>query len=139
MPKMIENRKGWSFTAFPRPGNKWVIAAGWIVFAFSFLIITMFSVQPVSAPSSQFQLDKILHALAYASLTFGMIFAWPKRSLVLIFTGAFVLGALLEIYQGTLGVGRTASIYDALANGVGSALVIGLWVFICPRLTHNLA
>ncbi len=92
---------------------------------------------PVGAPPSGMHLDKLLHAIAYGVLTFGLVFAWPKRALPLIFAVTFIYGIILEIMQGTLAEGRTASLFDALANGLGALLIIGLWIWICPRLKQN--
>lgn len=89
------------------------------------------------APPSGSNIDKILHILAYGALTFGMIFALPKRSLVAIFVAAFIYGGFIEFLQGTLGQGRTMSVWDALANGMGSLIVIALWILVCPLLKHN--
>lgn len=91
----------------------------------------------VMAPPGGSNLDKVLHILAYGALTFGMIFALPRRSLVAIFLAAFVYGGFIEFLQGTLGEGRTMSFWDALANGVGALIIIGIWVMVCPLLKQT--
>lgn len=93
----------------------------------------------VVAPPSGGNLDKITHMVAYAVLTSGMVFAWPKRSLFIIFAFAFSFGVIIEIAQGTVAIGRTASLADAIANGVGILAIILFWMWICPRLKHYLA
>jgi len=93
----------------------------------------------VMTPPSGSNMDKLLHAAAYGVLTTGLVFAWPKRSLSIIFAVAFGFGALIEFLQGRLAIGRTASLADALANGAGALAIILIWIWICPRLKHNLA
>jgi len=84
-------------------------------------------------------MDKVTHIIAYAVLTSGMVFAWPKRSLLVIFAFAFSFGVIIEIAQGTLAIGRTASFADAIANGLGIMAILLIWMWICPRLKHYLA
>jgi len=95
-------------TLWPRPEHKWVVIGGWLVFASCFLVITMASLQAVGAPSGHMYLDKIMHALAYGALTFGLIFARPKMPLKYV-------------------IGRTASLADAAANGFVALFIVGLW------------
>jgi len=85
---------------------------------------------PSAAPPSQLHLDKVLHMIAYAVVTFGLIFAKPRTSLPLLFSVSFGVGLLLEILQGTVAHGRTASLADALANGAGALTVIALWILV---------
>ncbi len=92
---------------------------------------------PTGAPSSALHLDKILHLVAYGVLTSGMVFAWPKRALPHIFAASFGLGVILEFMQGAFAIGRTASVFDAMANGAGALLIIGFWVWIWPKLGLN--
>lgn len=87
---------------------------------------------PMAAPPSGLHLDKVLHAFAYAILTVGLIFAWPKRALPLIFVVAFGIGGIIEICQGLFASGRTASFADALANGFGGLTVILTWMILYP-------
>ncbi len=127
----------WHISAFPRPSWNWLVLFGWIFFLVCFLLISIVSMKSVMAPPSGNHFDKVLHILAYGALTFGMIFAMPKRSLVAIFTAAFIYGGFIEFLQGTLGEGRTMSLWDALANGIGALIIIGLWVLFCSLLKHN--
>lgn len=110
---------------------------GWLILASSFLLITGGSMMKVLAPPSGGNLDKILHAFAYGVLTTGLVFAWPKRSLVVIFMIAVGFGTLIEVLQHTLATGRTGSIADAAANGAGALAIILIWIGICPFLKHN--
>lgn len=127
----------WHKTAFPRPVYKWLIAFGWIAFVACLFIISSASLMKVAAPPSGSNIDKVLHILAYGALTTGMVFALPKRSLTIIFVTTFIFGLIIEFLQGAIGEGRTASLADAAANGLGALIIIGLWIWICPRLKHN--
>lgn len=69
--------------------------------------------------------DKILHIVEYFILAFLMINVVENNSkntiLLIIFVG-FIYGGFNEIWQGLI-AHRYASIYDAIANGIG--MVIG--------------
>lgn len=133
----MANPSVWQSSNYPRPGRTWLIAFGWISFITCFALISTISMISVMAPPSGSHLDKILHTLAYGALTFGMIFAVPRGSLRAIFAVAFVYGGIIEFLQGTLGEGRTMSLWDALANGLGALIIIGLWMLIYPLLKQN--
>ncbi len=122
---------------YARPMLSWVILLGWLVVCVSFAIITFASMRTVAAHVSDFQWDKVYHALAYAVLTLGLLFAWPRRALITVFLVAFGLGVALEVFQGTIAFGRTASIWDAMANAVGSLTIIAIWMRVCPLVKHN--
>lgn len=132
-------RPAWYHTAFPRPSWQWLVALGWLVLIVSFLLISTISMISVMAPPSGNNLDKLLHLGAYGVLTFGMVFALPKRSLAVIFAVTFVYGVIIELMQGAFGEGRTASAADALANGLGALIIILFWIWLSPRLKHILA
>jgi len=65
--------------------------------------------------------DKILHIIEYFILAFLMINVVRNISkntiMVIIFVG-FIYGGLNEVWQGLI-AHRHASIYDAIANGIG--------------------
>ncbi len=135
----MTTRPAWYHTAFPRPSWQWLVALGWLVLIVSFLLISTISMISVMAPPSGNNLDKLLHLGAYGVLTFGMVFALPKRSLAVIFAVTFVYGVIIELMQGAFGEGRTASAADALANGLGALIIILFWIWLSPRLKHILA
>lgn len=129
----------WFGSRFSRPDWVWLVSIGWLILAGSFLLITGASLMKVMAPPSGSNIDKLIHAGAYAVLTTGLVLAWPKRSLLVIFFIAVGFGILIEYLQHTLAIGRTGSWADALANAIGALAVIGIWIWICPRLKHYLA
>ena len=122
---------------YGRPVTLWIVLFGWIVFCVSFALISFASLEPATTPPDGLYWDKVLHLVAYGALTFGLIFAWPRKSLVLIFLVSFGLGVVLEFLQGTVAIGRTTSIWDAVANALGALTIIGLWIGVCPLLKHN--
>ena len=75
--------------------------------------------------------DKVLHVFSYCLLTlipFFLLSSWRWRFAI---AGAlFLTGAANEILQDLVG-GRTASVLDALSNGVG--ILLGAWVAVLLR------
>ncbi|MEE9347729.1 MAG: VanZ family protein [Robiginitomaculum sp.] len=77
--------------------------------------------------------DKIMHFIAYFSLAGLWSAALPKRSLAHIIGALIALGIGIEIAQGLMSAGRTASPYDAIANGLGALAGAGLSAIILNR------
>ncbi len=82
--------------------------------------------------------DKILHVIEYFILAFLAINAIKKPSMeiiILIIAIGFAYGGFNEIWQGVVAE-RYASVYDAIANGVG--MIIGSFISIKYLLfTHD--
>ena len=81
-----------------------------------------------TVPSPAEVSDKILHFIAYGGLTALAAAAWPRLALLWLLLGVSAVGALLELMQGLLSIGRTASFGDQLANMSGAALALLIWV-----------
>ena len=83
--------------------------------------------------------DKILHFVEYFILAFIAINTVKKPSrgiIILIIVVGFAYGGFNEIWQGVV-AGRFASIYDAIANGIG--MIIGSFVSVkFLQLAHDL-
>lgn len=96
------------------------------------LFIIWASLRPSGSGGTIHHLDKFMHMLVYAGLAFGMAAAWPKLSKAKVFWACVVFGGIMELAQGVIGLGRTASLYDALANSVGTALGLSLayWIVV---------
>lgn len=71
-------------------------------------------------------MDKLLHGIVYALLAMGVSVAWPRLSKIYILIGCMALGAVLEVVQGIMALGRTASVWDGLANSVGTVLGLSI-------------
>jgi len=73
-------------------------------------------------------LDKILHLVAYFTLTVSWLFALKDYSNnKIIFIGLFLYGVLMEFLQGWLTTYREKDILDVIANTVG--VLIAMLVF----------
>ena len=81
-------------------------------------------------------LDKFLHMLVYAIFAFGVVLAWPKLSKFKVFWACAAFGGIMELAQGILDTGRTASLWDGLANSIGAALGVYIAVFLMAKLAR---
>ena len=86
------------------------------------LFIVWASLRPAGTGGAIPHMDKVLHLSVYALLSLGLALAWPKLSKFRIFWGCLVFGLVLELGQGAMGSGRTASFWDAAANSLGAAM-----------------
>ena len=97
------------------------------------LFIIWQSLAPAGTGGGIPHLDKVLHALVYGVLAAGICLAWPKLSKAVILVGCIALGGVLEIAQGTMPLGRTASVWDGLANAAGAVLAIVLIIILTRK------
>lgn len=112
-------------TAYPR-ARIWKSLAA-IAFGLYLLLLSYFSLVPtVSSPAEVS--DKFLHFIAYGGLTALAAAAWPRLALFWLLLCASAVGAILEIAQGVLNMGRTASFGDQFANMSGAALALLIWM-----------
>lgn len=91
-----------------------------------FFIVMAFalSLGPDVTPSDVPHLDKILHTLAYAGLTFWFVQLYPKRWHLALAAGLISMGILIEVLQYFESY-HSAEVKDALANAIG---VAGGWI-----------
>ena len=66
--------------------------------------------------------DKIHHLIAYGVLTATAIMGRHRRSVLTVLAAVIAYGFLLEALQGLMGLGRSASWLDGIANMVGALL-----------------
>ena len=112
-------------TAHPRARTwRWL---AFIALGIYLLLLIYFSLMP-TVPSPAEVSDKILHFIAYGGLTALAAAAWPRLALLWLLLGVSAVGALLELMQGLLSIGRTASFGDQLANMSGAALALLIWI-----------
>lgn len=98
--------------------------------AYSVFIVWV-SLRPAGTGGAIPHLDKVLHLAVYAILAAGITIGWPKLSKLRVFWGCVIFGAAMEIGQGLIGSGRTASVWDAVANSLGAAL--GVYIAVSMR------
>lgn len=81
--------------------------------------------------------DKAEHAIAWLVLTGSGLLLFPRRPRTIALF-AWLLGGLVEVLQGTLPVGRDADWKDWLADSIGVAAALALWIIadrlIVPRI-----
>jgi len=93
-------------------------------------VIIYASLMSVGPGASVPNLDKAMHALAYAALTGSLRLGWPVIWGGFIIIGAGALGVGLEFGQAMLAQGRVASLADAIANMFGVCIALALlWPF----------
>ena len=110
-------------------------AAGRIAFVITLIVVLVLALLPVPRLEEfgidvGFHYDKLNHASAFAVLTFLGSLAWPERKVRLIVFLALV-GAAIEILQGTTLIERDLDVFDWVADCVGMAF--GLAAVICAN------
>ncbi|MEO1038993.1 MAG: VanZ family protein [Pseudomonadota bacterium] len=91
------------------------------------LAIAGIAVMPGAAgQSSLLGWDKLEHIAAFAALTLLIRGGWPNTHRGWVIGVLVLYGALIELVQSTDLVGRTPSILDLIANGIGMALGLAL-------------
>ena len=94
-----------------------------LLYIFVILALSLISLETIPIPY-MWSFDKILHIIAYIVLAFlaiNTIKIPSTRIIILIIIIGIVYGGFNEIWQGMVS-DRFASIYDAIANGIGMIL-----------------
>ena len=106
------------------PHGRTLLLVGWILV----LCIVVGSLLPKMPKLDVSEGDKVLHFLGYFGLTLWFAGLYPRRQLWVIALGAFTLGALLEVAQGTLTAHRQMDLADLMVNtaGIVSACILAL-------------
>ncbi len=103
----------------PLPHGRWLLAVGWVLVA----LIVYGSLAP-SLPSVGVSIsDKLQHALGYFLLMIWFAGLYPRRQHWMLAVGFLLLGALLEVAQGTLTASREMDVRDLGANAAG--IIVG--------------
>lgn len=110
-------------------------AAGRIAFVVILIVVLVLALLPVPRLEEfgidvGFHYDKLNHASAFAVLTFLGSIGWPERKARLIVFLALV-GAAIEILQGTTLIERDLDVFDWVADCVGMAF--GLAAAMCAN------
>jgi VanZ family protein len=113
----------------------WILAAVWAVTIFGLSSIPGRSLPDVAA----LKYDKVIHATVYAILG-GLFFAALRRSSSLSTARVVAVAALCALAYGLTDEfhqifvpGRSAELYDALADGIGGSLGATLAALVTSR------
>ncbi|WP_165864921.1 VanZ family protein [Rufibacter latericius] len=118
----------------------YALALGWAVVI---LVLTLLPA-PLLPPAPQwdfFTVDSLVHALLFGVQLLLLLFGLQRDPAVRLnkrlLTGSFLavvaFGILVEILQGSMGLGRAADPVDALSNSIGGVIGLGLWFLFVRR------
>jgi len=100
------------------------------------MFIAWASLRSSTGSSSIPHFDKILHIGVYGLLAMAISLAWPRISKIKIWAACLLYGGVLEIAQGTLSFGRTPSVGDFTANGLGALAALLLVSLLNQKFTR---
>jgi len=121
--------------------NPWIYRAPAIVWGFLIIYLSLAPVQDLDPGWSLEVSDKLVHGALYFTwvtlLYFGTSRAYRKtvsrRKMIFYWGSAVIFGAGIELMQGWMAMGRSADVFDALANTGGAVLAI-----LASRLLHKI-
>lgn len=97
------------------------------------LIFLLSHTQGKNMPEALYGLDKLCHAMAYATLAAAALWAWlptikkqPRSGLLLIFFFCLLYGISDEFHQSFI-PGRSPSLADIIADVSGATFILLLW------------
>jgi len=99
------------------------VAAARVLFAVALVASLVGALWPDPSSDQIFKSDKVLHMVAFATLTVFAVFSFPKANLIKLAIGLSIFGALIEVFQGLPVIGRDADAMDWVADMTG---VIGV-------------
>lgn len=100
---------------------------------FAVLIVTYESLTPTLSLPSITHMDKIMHFVAYAGLAGLFTLGCPRIKPILICLSVIGFGALIEILQHIMALGRSGSLLDGLANTGGAIIGTTLAVYLAGQ------
>lgn len=106
---------------------RWLLIAmfwGALIFAVTMALIP----KPPRVPGAP--LDKVLHVLAFATLTTLWALAYPGTALFIILVALAALGGLIELVQGTAPINREASLADWCADILAILCVVIVFALV---------
>lgn len=89
-------------------------------------VIAVLSLLPANRLPNVNMWDKLEHMLAYVLLAFWFGSVIFRRDFPGLVIALLVFGALIELAQGVMGLGRQADWRDLMANAVGAVLGVAL-------------
>ena len=106
--------------------RKWLHARTWYLLGVALVLAVVYtSLAPASDLPSVSLNDKAEHAIAYLLIAVWFGGLIERRHYRWLAVGLLVLGALIEVAQGLMSLGRTADFFDWLADGAGVVIGIG--------------
>jgi len=104
-----------------RHEGRWQLrAAFWAAAIFAFVMALVPRPPPVPGNPS----DKLLHAIAFATLGLLGSFAYPRVRAIWLILSLSLFGALIEILQGTALIHRDRDPFDWVADTIACAAVL---------------
>ena len=94
------------------------------------LAIAYLSLMPSEELPSPRLNDKLNHVIAYGVLAVLATIGRKSVAIIPVLGGVIVYGFLIEGLQGVMGLGRSASWLDGLANTVGALAGVGLGLWL---------
>ncbi len=92
------------------------------------VVIAGLTLFPNVRPPGGFEMqDKVYHAIAFAALVLPSATLYP-RALIWALPFGLLLGGAIEIIQPWVGRGRELADFVADAIGIGTGLMVGLWL-----------
>jgi VanZ family protein len=97
------------------------------IYALACLILLYLTLAPgEDVPGEGLIWDKAEHAISWAVLTgAGLLLSTHRRWVIPVF--AFIFGAVIEVLQATMGLGRDGDWHDLAADTVGIAVAWVVW------------
>ena len=116
-----------------------------LIWVFIILLLTLLPGDAFPDPPKfmdMFQPDKIVHLIMFSTLMILLLNGFRKQTKYPLLSRFYVviplafgifLGGITEILQGIMDIGRTASVYDFIANAIGCILGIYIYKFLNKR------
>lgn len=101
------------------------------------VLVVWKSIVPSFSQNTIPHMDKVLHFGAYFVIAglalLSRFWPHPKAAGRMTLITVIILGVVVELLQGMMAVGRSASIADAIANSLGACLAFSLWYVFSGR------
>lgn len=110
-----------------QPTSPYVLWGVRAIFSILLIIIIWKSIEPITGKSAIPHMDKILHFGAYAALCFVALSAKLLKEQKVIVGVVILIGLSMEVLQGLMGMGRSASVGDFIANTLGA--LTSYWIY----------
>lgn len=121
---MLHRKKIRAFIQFVEQGAFWVAAAGAVVMA----VLPM----PPRVPLDRYG-DKVEHMIAFATLAFLAVLAFPRMPRLRIVERLSFLGALIELVQSIPRLHRDCDIRDWVADTIAVIVVVAVMNLVRPQ------